>query len=56
MDAMFEDDLMEEELQEFILKMTPYPNGEGNQTRFGFSATHRGSLSHSWSQMLIKKI
>jgi hypothetical protein len=24
---------MDEELQEFILNMTPYPNGEGIQTR-----------------------
>jgi hypothetical protein len=30
MEVMFEDDSMEEELQEFILNMTPYPNGEGN--------------------------
>jgi hypothetical protein len=35
MEAMFEDDLMDEELQEFILNMTPYPNGEGIQTLGG---------------------
>jgi hypothetical protein len=27
---IFEDNSMKEELQESILKMTPYPNGEGS--------------------------
>jgi len=32
MEAMFEDDLMDEEIHKFVLNMTPYSNGEGSQT------------------------
>jgi hypothetical protein len=55
-EVIFEDNSIEEELQESILKMTPYPNGEGIGLQIlVFSATHRGLLSRSWSQLLIKK-
>jgi hypothetical protein len=53
----FEDNSMkEEELKEFNLNMTPYPNVEGptGLEILVFSKTLIGSLSHSWSQLLTK--
>jgi hypothetical protein len=35
MDIMFEYDSMDEELQDFIMNMTPYPNEEGSWSDSG---------------------